>query len=278
MRKALIRRLMIYLSIILICYIALVTWIALNQESLVYFPRRELPITPADRGLAYQDVWMATSDGITIHGWFMPAPAARGTLLFFHGNGDTVSSASAVASFFQRLGLHCFFVDYRGYGWSEGQPSEAGTYRDAEAAWRYLVETRQTPPTEIILLGHSLGGGVAAWLAEQHPPAGLILQETFTSLPDVGAIHYPFLPVRLFARNRYPTLERLPHIHVPLLVIHSRDDPLIPFSQGQQLYMAANDPKTFLELRGGHGTAANTSRPEYAQTVSAFIRSVLASP
>lgn len=270
MFKNLVRRMLLYIIIpFLVCYIALVAWVAINQERLVYFPSHVLPITPADRGFYYEDAWMQTSDDLTIHGWFVPMPGARGTVLFFHGNGDTVSSASSAIPFFYRLGLNCFFVDYRGYGKSGGKPGEEGTYRDAEAAWHYLVETRQIPTSQIVVLGHSLGGGVASWLAQHYPPAGLILQETFTSLPDVGVVHYPFLPVHLFARNRYPTRERLPQIHVPILIVHGRDDTLIPFNQGKMLYASANEPKTFLEVSGGHGASMSTAA--YRDAVTIFI-------
>jgi pimeloyl-ACP methyl ester carboxylesterase len=164
-----------------------------------------------------------------------------------------------------------FIIDYRGYGQSEGRPNEAGTYLDAEAAWRYLVEDRGIEPKQIIAFGRSLGGAVAAWLAIEHPPKGLILESTFTSVPDMAARQFPFLPVRWLARTQYNTIDRLPQIYVPLLISHSPDDRIIPYSHGQRLFEVANTPKYFLRMKGGHNEGFLITGKPYEDMLQKFI-------
>ncbi len=260
---------------ILALYVALVALVYLGQERMVYFPQRDIGWTPAAMDAPYEDVWMTTSDGVRIHGWFIPAPNARGTVLYFHGNGNNISGSMWDATAAYRLGLNGFFVDYRGYGQSEGTPSEQGLYADAEAAWRHLTDERGISPDEIIIMGQSLGGGVASWLAQQHTPAALVLMSTFTSAVDLGAETYPILPVHLLARNRYPTIERLPDIDALVLITHARGDRVIPFVHSERLYAAAQEPKTLLELEGGHDRgfmALYEQRPEDLET---FLTAVL---
>jgi uncharacterized protein len=257
--------------VLLACYLALCLMLMLLQSRLVFFPTRALEATPAEAGLAYDDVWLTTDDGLRLQGWWVPAAGARGTVLFFHGNAGNISHRLASLQFFHRLGYETLIFDYRGYGQSEGRPSEPGTYRDAEAAWRHLVEERGIPPERIVLFGRSLGGAVAAALAERHPPAGLILESTFTSVPDLGAELYPFLPVRLLARIRYDTLARMPRIRAPVLVVHSRDDDIIPFRHGRRLWDAANEPRAFLEISGTHNDGFFTSGRRYEAGLARFL-------
>ena len=240
------------IGIITALYLGLTLILFLFQSFLVYFPTKGLITTPAAIGLDYEPVQFETADGLKLSGWFVPAENSANVLLFFHGNAGNISHRLASIEQFHRLGLNVLIIDYRGYGQSEGRPSEAGTYLDAEAAWRYLVDTKGYRPEQIIIFGRSLGGAVAAWLAQQHPPRALILESTFTSVPDMGARQFPFLPVRTLARINYNTQARLPHIQVPLLIAHSPADEVIPYSHGRQLFEVANEPKEFLQLRGGH--------------------------
>jgi fermentation-respiration switch protein FrsA (DUF1100 family) len=242
------------------------------QNRLVYFPLGRLALTPAARGLAYEDVWLETSDGVKLFGWFIPAEPARGVLLFFHGNAGNISHRLESIEQFHRVGLSVFIIDYRGYGRSEGRPSEQGTYLDAEAAWRYLVEARQVAPEKIVFFGRSLGGAVATRLAQDHPPAALIIESTFTSIPDMAAQIYFFLPVRLLARIDYNTLARLPELTTPILIIHSPDDEVIPYAHGQRLFAAAHEPKEFLSIRGGHNDGYIRSAELYEARLEAFLR------
>lgn len=265
------RMILSILATLVAVYIVVVALAYFFQERLLYFPLRGITATPASRGLAYEDVWLETTDGVKIAGWFIPAVQPRATLLFFHGNAGNISHRLDSIETFHRLGLNTFIIDYRGYGQSEGRPSETGTYLDAAAAWRYLVEERQIPPDEIIIFGRSLGGAVAAWLAWQQSPGALILESTFTSAPDVASQAYPFLPVRQLARIDYNTLKRVPEIKAPLLIIHSPDDNVIPYDHSQRLFAAANEPKEFLTIRGGHNDGFLISAPAYEAKVAAFV-------
>jgi fermentation-respiration switch protein FrsA (DUF1100 family) len=258
------------LAIILILYLGLALLLFLFQHSLIYFPTRAVTATPAAIGLAYDEVRFHAEDGIELAGWFVPAPNAATTLLFFHGNAGNISHRLASIELFHRLGLNVFIFDYRGYGQSQGSPTETGTYRDAAAAWRYLVEDKQIPPGRIIFFGRSLGGSVAAWLAERQPPQALILESTFTSIPDMAARQFPFLPVRLLARARYDTLARIPNITAPVLIIHSPADEIIPYSHSRRLFEAARQPKAFLELTGSHNEGFLLTA-QYEANLAAFI-------
>src|SRR5713101_2542028 len=176
------------------------------QSHLIYFPQigKEDFVTPQQAGMDYQDVAI-NSAGEELHGWLVPVPQARGAVLFFHGNAGNVSHRLDYLRMFRELGFSVLIFDYRGFGKSSGEPSETGTYQDAEAAWNYLVETRRIAPSSIVLFGESLGGAVAAWLAARVKPRALIITSTFTSLPDLGAKLYPLFPVRLLARYEYNT-------------------------------------------------------------------------
>ena len=175
------------------------------------------------------------------------------------------------------IGLNVCIFDYRGYGQSTGTPSEEGTYRDAAAAWQYLTQTKGLEARRIAVLGESLGGGVAAWLAEQERHGALILESSFTSGPDMASRLYPFLPVRWLCRIKYNTLERLPRIGCPVLVAHSRQDELIPFSQGRRLYAAAREPKEFFEMKGSHNEVREETGRAYEAALKRFLEKHLAS-
>jgi fermentation-respiration switch protein FrsA (DUF1100 family) len=258
-----------------VAYGAVLLLVFLFQSRLIYFPQmgRELAGTPATLGLDFTDLKLATADGETLHGWWIPARDARGIVLFFHGNAGNISNRLEYLRMFNELRYASLIIDYRGYGESTGTPSEEGTYRDAETAWRYLVESRQFKPRDIVLFGESLGGGVATWLAERQTARALILASTFTSVPDLGAQLYRWLPIRLLARINYGNLERVARIAVPVMIAHSRDDEIIPFSHGEALYAAARPPKRFLELRGSHNEGFVIARDEWASALDEFLRS-----
>jgi len=259
------------IGIIVAFYVGLSLLLFLFQSRFIYFPLRQIEATPAILGLTYEAVQFEAEDGVKLSGWFIPAEEASRIVLFFHGNAGNISHRLESIALFHRLGLSVFIIDYRGYGQSEGSPSESETYLDAAAAWRYLVEERGSEPEQIIIFGRSLGGAVATWLAHNHPPKALIIESTFTSVPDMGAGQYPFLPVRLLARIQYNSLERIPQINVPILIVHSPEDEIIPYSHGQQLFQAANEPKTFLQLRGGHNEGFIISGQPYEEGLKSFI-------
>jgi hypothetical protein len=255
-------------------YGALLLALYVGQAGLLYLPElpsRELAATPREVGLAYEDVRLETADGVGLHGWYLPARDARATLLFFHGNAGNVSHRLDSLRIFHGLRLNVLIFDYRGYGRSEGRPTEEGTHRDALAAWRHLVEQRGEPPQRIVLFGHSLGAALAAWLAAREQPGAVILESAFTSVPDLAAELYWWLPARALARLDYATLEYVREIRSPLLVAHSRDDEIIPYRHGRALYEAAHAPKTFLELRGDHNAGFLISGDDYLRGLDAFL-------
>lgn len=259
-------------------YVGLALYLYAFQERFIYFPdlpSRQVTATPADIGLAFEAVRLGTADGETLAGWYIPAPAARGTLLYLHGNGGNIGHRLDPIAVFHRLGLNILIIDYRGYGASTGKPGEEGTYQDALAAWDYLTQEKRHPPDRIVLFGESLGGSIAAWLAARQTPAGLVLYASFTSVPELAQALYPIFPAALLARYRYDTRAALGSVRCPLLILHSTDDEIIPFSHGQALLTAAREPKRLVELRGGHNDALLLSREVYSQAVGAFLQKVL---
>jgi len=263
------------LIFIMLAYGSLVLLVYLAQGRMLYLPRISgMPegASPRQLGLEFESIRIHTADGISLHAWFIPASERRGTtLLFFHGNAGNISHRLDSIAQFNRLGLDILIVDYRGYGLSEGAPGEAGTYEDARAAWRYLVEQRDLPARRIVLFGRSLGAAVAAKLASEVTPGALILESAFTSVPDMAAAHYPYLPVRLLSRFRYDTREALAGAHCPLLVIHSREDEIVPVSHGQALYDSAKDPRSLLLIQGGHNDGYALSDTRYRQGIDRFL-------
>lgn len=247
----------------------------LLQPSLIYFPEidRELATTPQQAGLPYEDVKLVTADGVTLHGWLVPAgDPPRGTVLFFHGNAGNISHRLDSLRMFHRLGYRTLIFDYRGYGNSTGETTEQGTYRDATAAWDYLTQTRKIPASSIVLFGESLGGSIAAWLASRHTPAALVISSGFTSVPDLAADIYPWLPVRWLARFSYDTRAYLRATTVPVFIAHSPDDEIIPIRHGRALFEAAEQPKRFLELQGGHNEGFIFVRETWMQALGEFLQ------
>lgn len=255
----------------LAAYLGLAALLYLFQHRLMYVPLRGQGDTPASLGLPYRQVWLTSADGVRLCAWLVEPPARRGTVLFCHGNYGNLSHQLDPIRVFCHLGFAILVFDYRGYGQSEGKPSEEGTYLDAEAAWTYLVREQGVDPGRLVICGRSLGGPIAARLARLHPPGALLLESTFTSLPALASRRYPLLPVRRLARYTYDTLGQLAHIRCPVLVAHSRQDGLIPFAQGQELYAAAGPPKEFLEIAGGHGNGFVVSEPQYRAGLERFF-------
>ena len=268
------KRMLTALVTVLFAFGVIVLLIYSLQDRLVYFPMRELETTPRALGIDYEDVRLKTEDGVQLHGWFVATPAARATVLFFHGNGGNISHRLERIGIFRQLGLNVLLFDYRGYGRSDGAPSEQGTYRDARAAWRYLTETRGLSPSTVILYGESLGGAVATHLAAAQKPSAVVVESSFSSMVDLGAEVYPWLPVRWISRYVYPSAQNLARVHAPVLIIHSRDDEIIPFQHGQALFAAAREPKEFLEIRGGHNDGPLTSGSHYLKGLEGFLRTV----
>lgn len=273
------RTLIVFTVLAILLYAGFSVMLYLLQERLVFLPHmpgRELETTPAMLKLDYEDAWIDTEDGERLHGWFVPSIEERGTVLFFHGNAGNISHRLQSLLIFNQLGLDVLMIDYRGYGQSSGEAGEQGTYLDARAAWNYLVEERGVAAEGIVIFGRSLGGAVGAWLAAQPDvtPAGVVIESSFSSGIDMGRRLYPVLPVRLITRIRYPVKEYVRDIHAPLLIVHSRDDEIIPFDMAKTNFEAAKEPKTFFEMGGEHNAGFWISREIYVPALDGFLDSL----
>jgi pimeloyl-ACP methyl ester carboxylesterase len=208
------------------------------------------PAAPFDATARRPDAQRPSRPGPRHH----PTPDAPFTVLVCHGNGGNIGHLLGNLGLLSSLGLSCLAFDYRGYGHSSGRPTEAGTYLDAQAAYDWLTGAKSIPPEQIILLGRSLGASVAAHLAGRVRVAGLAAEGAFTSYVDIAARFYPYLPVRLFRRFlfHYDTLAYIKDVRCPVMVLHSRDDELVPFALAARLFEAAREPKQFVELFGSH--------------------------
>lgn len=264
------------LGVLAVCYAAIVVWLYFSQRRMLYHPRAELVATPGDAELAYEDVRLTNRLGTSIHGWWVPHDKARLTLLFSHGNGGNISHRLESLRIFHDLGLSVLIYDYSGYGQSDGEPGEEATRADARAAWDWLVHEQRIDPGSVILFGRSLGGGVAAELGarlteEGIAPAGMILESTFTSVPDMGAYMYPWLPVRRLARFHYDSHNEIQTVVLPILFLHSRDDDVVPYASGRSLYEAYAGPKAFQELLGDHNAGFMFTGQVYVDGLDRFL-------
>ncbi|HEY6547397.1 MAG TPA: alpha/beta hydrolase, partial [Vicinamibacteria bacterium] len=225
----------------------------LFEKNLIYFPMRAHEATPRGLGLAFEEVQARAEDGVGVHGWFLPGRNARLSVLLSNGNAGNISHRLDRAMLLQRtFPADVLLFDYRGYGASEGAPDEAGTYRDAQAAYNWL-RARGHPPERIVLFGESLGSAVALQLALDVPARGLVLESPFASIPEMARAVYPFLPLWPFVRTRYDNLAKAPRLRLPLLVLHGDRDEIVPFNQGRRVFEAAPEPKRFFAIPGaGH--------------------------
>jgi len=271
------------IRVLVLAYIGLAIALYFGQSNLVYMPSRELLETPEANGLKFENIQITTKDNVRLDSWFVPfkddGSLGKGVILFCHGNGGNISHRLSYLPIFKSLGLSTFLFDYRGYGKSEGKPTEEGTYADVEAAWQYLTQERKISPQKIIIYGESLGGAIASYLAQttsaQSPPktaAGLVLASTFTSISDRASELYLFLPIRFLSRFSYNSSDRLPNIKIPVLIIHSTDDEIIPFHHGERNFQVANEPKKLVKLRGDHNGGFLDSLQTYQMGLKEFIQ------
>lgn len=244
----------------------------LFQDRLVFFPLEDMAADPKQAGLDYEDVRIKTADGLSLHGWHVPAREGRGTVLFCHGNAGNVSHRLDTLEIIHGLGFSCLIFDYRGYGRSEGKPSERGLYEDVLAAGRWLRREKGVGPGGLVLWGRSLGAAVAAYAAAREDPAALILESAFTSAPEMGKKLYPFLPVKLIARIGFDTEKHVAETSCPVLVIHSPDDEIVPLEMGRRVFEAAPEPKRFLEISGSHNAGFLQSREKYLSGIDEFLQ------
>jgi hypothetical protein len=238
-------------------------------DALLYFPSRRHDATPARLGLDGEDVEMSTEDGERLHGWWIPAATGSrgGHVVHFHGNAGNISHRLPEAAALSGAGFDVLLFDYRGYGLSTGRPHEAGLYRDARAARAALVARPGIDASRLYYVGESLGGAVALALALEHPPPGLVLQSTFTSVRDMARVHYPVVP-RFLVPDAYPSLRRVAQLRASLLIVHGEADDIVPFAQGEALFAAAPEPKRFHRVAGaGHNDLLAVMGRSYAEVI-----------
>lgn len=243
----------------------LLPWVALH-------PTAEIAQDPSSYGMAYEDITITASDGLRLNAWYVPAKNPRGTLLFFHGNAGNISGRLHSIDTFNGLGLSVLIVDYRGYGRSEGRRSIASTSQDALAAWKWLTEERGAPADDILVFGRSIGGAVAMQLMRDAKPRALILESTFSSLPELVRVDALVPLARFIVGDVLNSARVAGTVDVPVLFIHSPDDDIVPYRYGRRLYDAIASPeKTFVEIRGGHNEGYFDSHDVYLPALEAFI-------
>ena len=248
---------------------------ALIDKQFIFFPEKELRGSPAQLGLSFEDVEFQAGDGVRLHGWFVPGDGDI-TWIWFHGNAGNISDRlENLMLLHNHLGANIFLFDYRGYGRSGGRASEEGTYRDARGALDYVRSRQEVNPAKIVYFGRSLGAAVAAWLATQHSPHGLILESPFTSVKDMAKRAYPGLPLYLLVRTKYDSLARIGDVTCPVLVLHGDRDETVPFSHGKKLFDAANEPKRFYSIAGaGHNDTYIAGQEPYFRAMADFLKSL----
>ncbi|MFH1577844.1 MAG: alpha/beta hydrolase [Candidatus Omnitrophota bacterium] len=237
----------------------------------IYYPAYEIESKPFDIGLDYEEVFFKTEDGLNLNSWFIPAKSSRATLLFCHGNAGNISHRVEIIRIFNRLGLNVFIFDYRGYGKSQGAPGEEGLYKDARAAYDYLLSREDVDNQKIIIYGKSIGANVAINLACGVKAGVLISESGFTSAYDMGKKLFPWLPIKWIISIKYNALEKIAGIKLPKLIIHSRNDEIVPFELGKRLFEAAPEPKEFYVMQGTHNQAIFTAVEEYTARLDSFL-------
>jgi len=261
------------LAIILVLgFVGLCSFLYLSQNRIVFVPSSDLTMTPGDIDLQYEDVYIDVTDGEKINGWYLTAedPEAA-TVLFCHGNAGNISHRLQTVQLLHDLDLNIFLYDYRGYGLSDGSPSEENTYQDALAAYHWLLEQKATDSSSLFVFGRSLGGAVAVELASRVKCAGLLVESSFTSAAEMGRRMFPFIPIRFISRYKYNTASRIGQLNCPVLVTHSPEDQLIPYKMGRTLFDLAPEPKQFIDLTGDHNELDYFENEKYINGLQLFF-------
>ncbi len=256
----------------------------LLEDSFVYFPTRD-PMSfrvgaaaAAVAGVSIEDCDITTADGVRLHAWWCrPATPARAVVLMYHGNAGNLADRVDMLLDLARISAETLIVDYRGYGRSQGRPSERGLRADATAAWSYLTEARGVLPHHVVLYGESLGGAVAIELASRTDPAGLVVQSSFTSIPDMAGVHMPWIP-RFLIRTRMDSATAIERVRCPVLVVHSPDDEIVPYEMGRRLFDLAPGPKRLFEVPdAGHNDTWSSGGPRLLTELRTFLASCVPS-
>ena len=236
---------------VLVGYLVMLLLLMWWEESLIFVPMRYPDGEWQPYGLAVEDAWFTADDGVKLHGWYRAHPQPKAVILFCHGNaGNITHRDDRLRMLYQHVDASVFVFDYRGFGRSEGKPTEAGVLLDARAARAWLAERAKVPERDIVVMGESLGGAVAVDLAAADGARALILESTFDALPEVASHHFSYVPVRWLMRTRLDSAEKIGRYHGPLLQAHGDSDHIVPLEFGKRLFAAANEPKTFVLLDG----------------------------
>lgn len=257
------------LLLLIFVFILLIIYFRWFEKRAIFYPNPRLEFFPNDIGLNFKDYFFKTKDGLKLHGWFIPSDDARYTVLFCHGNAGNISHRLEKILFFHQLGCNVFIFDYRGYGQSEGFPSEKGLYLDAEAAYHHL-SSNGIANSRIIGYGESIGSAVIIDLASRYKIGALIIEGGFSCARDMAKHLYPFLPYWVFS-VRFDSVNKISSINIPKLIIHSLDDEIVPYKLGQKLYQVAGIPKEFFTIRGSHNTCFFESEAELKQKIRDFL-------
>jgi len=259
---------------VVVALLLVILLIRVFEDRMVFFPEPSLPsdMTPAQAGVQVENVFLTTSDGVKVHCWWAETPGAQRTVLYFHGNAGNLSARLPTIGWLQQLPANVLAVDYRGYGKSEGQPTEEGVYRDGEAAYDYLVREHKIPPEQIVILGQSLGTTVAVDVASKKPVGAVILEAGFPSAKRVAQVAMRLPGVWLVMRSDFDSARKLKDVRAPVLVAHCRQDPVIPFALGEELYAAAKQPNRFVAYQGDcHEPLYQADPRDYAARLRAFL-------
>lgn len=252
----------------------IVIYIRFIEKRTIFYPAKGIEYSPKEFDLDFEEVFFKTVDNVEINGWFIPAKdsskAYGYTILFCHGNAGNISHRIEKIKLFSELGCSVFIFDYRGYGKSRGFPSEKGMYLDCQGAYDYLL-SRKIAAEQIIGYGESLGGAVIIDLVSKNKLKSLIIESSFTSAKDMAKIIYPFLPSYLLSL-RLDAASKIKFINIPKLIIHSKNDEIVPYKIGMKLYDEAAVPKEFLEVRGGHNSCFYESEDIIKAKIADFLR------
>jgi len=251
-----------------------VAGIRLFENSFIYFPPRFPEGFPPPELYARQveDVWITTLDKVRVNAWYSPNPASEKALLWFHGNAENIGQGLEHLTFYSRLGVNVLAVDYRGYGKSEGSPDETGVYRDADAAYDYLIQDRHFQPKNVFVFGHSLGGAVAIDLASRRECGGLIVQSSFTSAKDMARRMFRIPLFEYIPKSQFDSLAKIRRVRAPILIVHGTRDEVVPFPMGQRLFQAAPEPKFFFPVQdAGHNDVVEVGGEGLLDRLKSFL-------
>jgi len=252
-------------------FLVLGVYLYFNQGRMIFMPMKELAITFSETGLEGEDIYIQVVPEEKINAWYFTGKPGEKTILFCHGNAGNISHRLETVQFLKDLEVNILLFDYRGYGLSDGHPTEEGAYADTRAAFNWLVSEKKIEPSDIIIFGRSLGGAVAIELASKISCGGIIVESSFTSVSELGAKMFPLFPVKYLLRYDFDSIGRIKHLKCPILVTHSPEDEMIPYEMGQRLYENAPEPKYFIDLHGSHNDREYLGDKTYIEAMTNFI-------